>query len=190
MKKLEKKANGYKKYIKKVEDTILQKDEKLKYLEMFKKNSDLCSLVESSAPRTEKGDLENFGIVPQQPDRQAAPTRKAENMLNSEIDDALEPELAFDSHAEFDDLNEDNMGLNGHSDLPGDFDNGGLNIEGLDDGQVNTYNDLGEFCADDDMGGQQFGGEDAINVDGSMEQHSPGFSAGEPVANDLDGFEE
>ena len=37
LKKLEKKASGYKKYIKKVEDTILQKDEKLKYLEMFKK---------------------------------------------------------------------------------------------------------------------------------------------------------
>lgn len=53
LKKLEKKASGYKKYIKKVEETIIQKDEKLKFLEMFKKNSDLCSLVESAAPRND-----------------------------------------------------------------------------------------------------------------------------------------
>ena len=63
LKKLSKKASEYKKYIKKVEDTILAKDEKLKYLEMFKKNSEICSQVESSAPRTELGELENFGMI-------------------------------------------------------------------------------------------------------------------------------
>lgn len=45
--KLSKKVKEYKSYIKKVEDTILQKDEKLKFLEMFKKNSEICSQVES-----------------------------------------------------------------------------------------------------------------------------------------------
>ena len=68
IKKLSKKEREYKKYIKKVEDTILAKDEKLKYLEMFKKNSEICSQVES-APRTELGDLENFGMMQQQPSR-------------------------------------------------------------------------------------------------------------------------
>lgn len=37
------------------------------------------------------------------------------------------------------------------SDLPNDFDNQGLDLEGLDGGQLNTYNDLGEFCGDQEQ---------------------------------------
>lgn len=50
IKKLDKKVNEYKKYIKKVEESILKKDEKLKHLEMFKKNSEITSTIESQIP--------------------------------------------------------------------------------------------------------------------------------------------
>ena len=46
-----KRVDQYKKYIQKVEDSIIQKDEQLKFLEMFKKNSEISSQVESSVSR-------------------------------------------------------------------------------------------------------------------------------------------
>lgn len=56
--KLGKKVSEYKKYINKIEEKILEKDEKLKYLEMFKKNSEICSQVESTVTGTPLGNFE------------------------------------------------------------------------------------------------------------------------------------
>lgn len=73
------------------------------------------------------------------------------------------------------------------SDLPVDFDNAGLNVDGLDP-QVDTYNDLGEFCATDGLDGQY--AEDAMNFEGLPEQLSPGYTPDDQLPNDLEGFEE
>lgn len=108
-------------------------------------------------------------------------------MLNSNFDDDLEPELAFGAEPQYDDFNDGDDVPNKDSDLPVDFDNAGLNIEGLD-GQVETYNDLGEFCATDGLDGQY--GEDAMNFEGLPEQLSPGYGPEDGMPNDLAGFEE
>jgi len=59
VRKLNRKNAEYKKYVKQVEDTVIKNDEKLKFLELFKKNSEICSTVESYDPR--RDELENFG---------------------------------------------------------------------------------------------------------------------------------
>lgn len=95
--------------------------------------------------------------------------------------------MAFGTQPELDDLNDVNEGMNRDGGLPADFGDEGLNLEGLD-GQVDTYNDLGEFCATDDLG-QQYVGDDAMDFDEDQAQVSPGYNADQPIANDLEGFE-
>lgn len=61
-KKMEKKYEHGKKQIKTYEDTIIEKDEKIKFLERQKKNDDLCSKIESEMPGSgfnELGGLES-----------------------------------------------------------------------------------------------------------------------------------
>lgn len=177
VKKLTKRERECKKYITKVEDTILKKDEKLKFLEMFKKNSEICSQVESVAPRNDLNELENFGMITQ-PSSTATRNTRAKNMLHSDaVGDELEPEHDQAAQVEYDDYDANQAGPNGMSDLPEDFGNEGLNIEGLDN-PVNDYNDLGQNYDDlgefrDNDAYQPYAGDDAMQFAGEVQ--SPGL---------------
>jgi hypothetical protein len=78
MKKLEKRGERDKKYLKELEDEVLKKDEKIQFMELQKKNDDLASRLENDMPGGgDLGDLEAFNG----------------NMLNSGYNDqALEPD--------------------------------------------------------------------------------------------------
>ena len=139
IKKLGKKVNEYKKYIKKVEDTILKKDEKLKHLEMYRKNSEITSTIESQIPRSLE-DLENFGMDQQM--GRGIEGDRSKNMLNANMDDELEPDLGFAQQPQYDDY-DDQFG-NQDGGLPNELENNEFNMDNFK-GQVNNYNDLGEF---------------------------------------------
>jgi hypothetical protein len=59
---MDKKYEHNKKQIKEYENTIIEKDEKIKFMELQKKNEDLCSKIENDLPTSgynELGGLED-----------------------------------------------------------------------------------------------------------------------------------
>ena len=76
-KKLDKKYEKSKNQIKEYENTIIQKDEKIKFMEMQKKNEDLCSKIENEMPENQFNEL--------------AGMEDGSNMLENMGDNSVEP---------------------------------------------------------------------------------------------------
>lgn len=90
---------------------------------------------------------------------------RTQNMLNDNMDDELEPDLGFAQQPQYNDF-DDQFG-NQDGGLPNELENNELNMDNFD-GQINNYNDLGEF-QDTDYANQPFDDE-LQNFDGALEQ--------------------